>query len=217
MTPTAPNPNDGPDYWTRHSKRLDRVTHLLNRHVDDVAQTVADDLRGCSRVLELGAGTGLVTLALAPVVDELVATDLAPGMREILRQRLDEAGHSEVPVETEDATAIQSPDESFDGVVAANLVHLLPDPGAALREMRRVLRPGGRLAVPTFAHAETWRVRLLSRLARLGGFPIVTRFGGSTLAQSTAAAGFFVLRNDLVPGLFPIRYVLAERVEDETD
>lgn len=91
----------------------------------------------------------------------------------------------------------------------ANLLHLLPDPGRALDEARRVLGSGGLLAVPTFCHGETAVAQVVSRLLGLTGFPVVTRFVGDALHQLIGRHGFEVEEEILFPGLLPIRLVVA--------
>jgi SAM-dependent methyltransferase len=101
-------------------------------------------------VLELASGTGDVAEALAGRVARLLSTDLAPAMVEAARRRgLDGVEHRVM-----DMQAIDLPDASVDGVVSRFGYMLVPDPARALRETRRVLRPGGRLAFATWAPAQ---------------------------------------------------------------
>lgn len=174
-----------------------------------MADRVAESVRGSSRALEIAAGTGLVTTRIAGAVDSLVATDRSPEMLAILRARVAAAGLANVVVEEADAVALAFADRSFDALVAANLLHLLPDPGSALDEARRVLFPGGVLAAPTFCHGETAVARLVSRGLGLTGFPVATRFGGDALRRLVSRHGFAVEEEELFPGLLPIRLVLA--------
>lgn len=196
-------------YWRRHARRYDRVSLLLNRRLPRLARRIAEDLDGRGPVLELAAGTGLMTAALVKKVNDLVATDRSEAMLEVLKARFQ---NSMVTVRSEDALSVGSPDGSFEAVVAANLLHLLPEPLIMLREAHRVLRAGGLLAVPTFAHGETLLSRVVSRLLRLSGLVVSTRFAGTALADLVRSVGFDVLVDDLVPGILPIRYVLARRV-----
>lgn len=195
-------------YWRRHARRYDRVTLILNRRLPRLARRIAEDLNGRGPVLELAAGTGLLTTALVKTVHGLVATDRSEAMLEVLRARF---GASTVEVRPEDALSVGSQDGSFEAVVAANLLHLLPEPSVMLREAARVLRTGGLLAVPTFAHGETLLSRFVSRLLTLSGLSVTCRFAGTALAELVRSAGFNVLVDDLVPGILPIRYVLARK------
>jgi ubiquinone/menaquinone biosynthesis C-methylase UbiE len=100
-----------------------------------------------ARALEIGAGTGYFTLNLlrAGVVGEAVATDISPGMLGRLERSAEEFG---LQVETAACEAAELPfdDHSFDLVFGHAILHHLPDLGAAFREFRRVLRPGGVVA-----------------------------------------------------------------------
>ena len=116
------------------------------------------------RVLELGAGTGL-NLDLYPAeVEDLVLLEPDPHMAKRLRAA---AGASPRPASVSEAPAERLPfeDSSFDTVVSTLVFCTVPDPGAALSEVARVLRPGGRLLFVEHVRAEDpglarWQDRL---------------------------------------------------------
>jgi SAM-dependent methyltransferase len=129
--------------WDRHRAGIE----LMKTELTASLRRGLGDLRG-ARVLELGAGTGELAALLADDVGpggSLVATDVAEGMVELVRARL--AGVAQAEAAVVDAARIPYPDSSFDAVVFRMGLMLLPEPEPALQEMRRVLRPGGRLAV----------------------------------------------------------------------
>lgn len=96
---------------------------------------------------------------------------------------------------------------SFDAVVCANVLHLVPNLAGGLEAMKRVLRPGGRLVVPTYAHDETTSVRILSRLLALTGFPGDRRFTRASLQAAVEEAGFEVDAAETISGLLPVAFV----------
>jgi SAM-dependent methyltransferase len=100
-------------------------------------------------VLDLAAGTGDVMEAVAARGARVIATDLSPVMVEAARRR----GIPGVEHRVMDMQAIELPDASVDGVVSRYGYMLVPDPALALRETRRVLRPGRPLAFATWAPA----------------------------------------------------------------
>lgn len=101
-------------------------------------------------VLDLAAGTGDVTEALAVRQARVISTDLSPVMVEATRRR----GIPGVEHRVMDMQAIDLPDASVDAVVSRFGYMLVPEPERALRETRRVLRPGGALAFATWAPAK---------------------------------------------------------------
>jgi len=99
--------------------------------------------------LEIGAGTGFFTLNLALVgalAGPLHVTDLSPGMVEAAERNAKAAGLT-VTGAVADAEALPYPDDSFDLVIGHAVLHHIPDVEQALREMVRVLRPGGRFVI----------------------------------------------------------------------
>lgn len=185
---------------------------LLGRPLPRMLGLVAQEVRGAGAVLEVAAGTGLVTTAIAPVVHRVVATDYAGAMVRLLRERVRAAGVGNVECLERDVYALGLPPGSFDAVVCANVLHLLPDLEAALHAMRAVLRPGGTLVAPTYAHDETRSSRLVSRVLGATGFPGARRFTAASLSAAIAAAGLEVRRTETIPGLLPIAFVAAAAV-----
>lgn len=117
------------------------------------------------RVLEIGAGTGL-NLPLYPGdLDELVLTEPVAGMRARLERRA-RADGIRARVVAAGAGELPFPDASFDTVVSTMVLCTVPEPEAALAEVRRVLAPGGRLLFIEHVLAETPRLsRWQQRLA----------------------------------------------------
>jgi ubiquinone/menaquinone biosynthesis C-methylase UbiE len=95
--------------------------------------------------LELGCGTGFFTLnlKLGGVLDECAVTDLSAGMVEVAQRNAHALGF-EVAGRVADAERLPYPDDSFDLVAGHAVLHHIPDVELALREVLRVLRPGGR-------------------------------------------------------------------------
>lgn len=194
-------------YWDKHAKNYDRSMALLGRPMPRMVLLCCEAVRGADRVLEVAAGTGLVTLALAAAAREIVATDYSSAMVNALNQRVQAAGMKNVRCEQADIYALRSADGPFDAVVAANVLHLVPDLSGALTALRRVLRPGGRIIVPTYCHDETVLAWGVSRVLAATGFPGHRRFTAKSLQQAVEAAGVRVTRTETVPGLIPIGFL----------
>jgi SAM-dependent methyltransferase len=108
-------------------------------------------------VLELGAGPGDTGFAAAALVGErgrVVSTDFSPEMVEVARRRGAELGLDNVEYRVADAERIELEADSVDGVLCQSGYMLMADPAAALSETRRVLRPGGRLALSVWGAPE---------------------------------------------------------------
>ena len=126
------------------------------------------------RVLELAAGpgdTGLMAAQRIGPSGTLICTDVAQEMLDAARARAQELGLDNVEFKAMDAEWIDLPAADVDGVVCRFGYMLVADPAAALRETRRVLRPGGRvaLAVWTGAQDNPWNAVPREELRRLTG------------------------------------------------
>lgn len=196
-------------YWERNARRYDRSMRVLGGAMPAMISRLAVAVRGAERVLEVAGGTGLVTTALAAEARQVVATDYAEEMVRALEAKVRAAGLGNVQVARADLYALETPPASFEAVVAANVLHLVPDLPGALAALRGALRPGGVLLAPTYCHAETWRTRAVSRLLALTGFPGQRRFTLATLTEALTDAGARVTERELLPGLLPIGYVAA--------
>lgn len=136
--------------------------------------------RAAGRVLEIGMGTGLnLPFYDKGQVTALVGIDPAPQMHRMARRRSERAG---LPVELHALSAERLPLESssFDCVVCTYTLCTVPDPVAALAEMRRILRPGGRLlfaehGLAPDAAVVRWQRRIEPYWSRIAGGCHLTR------------------------------------------
>ncbi|ACO47098.2 methyltransferase domain-containing protein [Deinococcus deserti] len=157
-----------------------------------VARHVAVQARvePADKVLDVASGTGTVALELAARVGpsgQVVGTDLAPQMVEQARARAE--GTAGLRFELADATALHYPDASFDHVVCASGLFFMPDMGAALREWRRVLRPGGTVTFSSFGPGLLGDLPGLWRedLTTSGGTPVSPPLGRLPTVEAARA------------------------------
>ena len=138
------------------------------------------------RVLDLGAGDGANFAHFPASVTEVVAVEPEPYLRERAERA---ARQAPVPVAVVDGLADRLPleDASVDAAVAALVLCSVPDQGAALRELRRVIRPGGELRFYEHVLANERRLAGVQRFVEKSGFwPFIA--GGCHPARDTGAA-----------------------------
>jgi SAM-dependent methyltransferase len=142
-------------------------------------------------VLELGAGTGETGFEAAPLLGDdgrLVSTDFSAEMVEVARRRGSELGLGNVDYRVIDAERIELDSGSVDGVLCQSTYMLTGDPGAALAETRRVLRPGGRLAL------SVWGAPERNPSASIGGMILIER--GHLPVPEPGAPGVFSIASE---------------------
>jgi ubiquinone/menaquinone biosynthesis C-methylase UbiE len=133
-----------------HADRYDRwANRFFHRMYEGVAADVAAaGLRDGARVLDVGTGPGRVPLAIARARPGLAVEglDQSPEMIDQARRNAAEAGLADrVRFTVGDVAELPYGDASFDLIVSTMSQHHWPDPAAGLGELRRVLRPGGRI------------------------------------------------------------------------
>lgn len=134
------------DQFTRWARPFAELP--VHSEADGMARLLAAAaLEPHMRVLDTACGPGIVACAAAPFAAQVSGIDLTPAMIEQARLRQADKGLQNLDWRVGDATRLPFEAASFDVVMTRYSFHHMPDPGAALAEMKRVCRPGGRVVV----------------------------------------------------------------------
>lgn len=174
----------------------DRISQLYLREVDPRFAPVVENvirrsgLKPGQHVLDLGTGTGTVAMAAARLVGahgRVTAVDISPEMLMLAKRRAVELGLRNVEFHEGRAETIPGEDGVCDVVLASLSLMYVIDRGAAAREIRRVLRPGGRLVGAVWAGPDQCDIVLFQQTAgRFAPPPPVPGVGPGALADPTA-------------------------------
>lgn len=171
-------------------------------------------LRKTDTVLELGCGTGSTALLLAKNVGHITATDLSGAMLDVGRAKTGETDN----ITFQQTSIAEAPEGPFDSVMAFNLIHLIPDPDAALAQINARLKPGGLFISKTPCNPQR-RAPLGYRLLRLaiplmqlvGKAPFVNFMDVAAWDAKVTAAGFDIIESGNHPSHPPSRYLVARK------
>lgn len=172
--------------WERRRADMDRVTAPVREWM-----VSALGPQPGTTVLELAAGPGDTGFTVAPLLGErglLISSDFSPSMIEVARRRAAELGLSNVEHRVMDAERLELGDDSVDGAICRFGFMLMPDPGAAMAETRRVLRSEGRLVLAV------WRGPEQNPWVSIAGRVLVGR--GHAPPPAPGAPGMFTMAGD---------------------
>ena len=146
-------------------------------------------------VLELACGSGQLSLPLSGRVHLWEATDFSPAMIEEAKCH---PASVRLHFSVQDAASLPYGPETFDAVVIANALHIMPHPDRVMAEIRRVLRRGGLLFAPTFLHGKGRRLRVLGMKAV--GFRTYHDWDEAGFTAYLESQGFELLEHRTISG-----------------
>jgi ubiquinone/menaquinone biosynthesis C-methylase UbiE len=161
---------------------------------DELCRRIRKHLSHTDSVLELACGTGQLTYRLAGDVKLWTATDFSPKMVEEAKKQ---GKGANIEFNVADATALRYKDESFDVVVIANALHIMPEPDQALSEICRVLKQGGLLIAPTFVYDGNYNKLLIWMMEKVG-FHTFHKWKAGELKDFVASHGFTLQSGEVV-------------------
>ncbi|NBI11106.1 methyltransferase domain-containing protein [Colidextribacter sp. OB.20] len=199
-------------FWDRVAWLYDLVERS-NRAVNAAAAARAAGLvpKG-ARVLDCAAGTGEFSLAAAERAETVLCTDQSLPMLDRARKKAKKRGLTNITFARRDITALPDPDGSFDAVIAANVLHLLPQPEKAVEELWRVAAPGGRLILPTYLQGRVGTAYgTMIKIYQGVGFHYEHAFTPETYRMLLEGLGLAPVVLEVIPGRVPEGIALLEK------
>lgn len=191
------------NFWDKYAGRYDRFMRKDKAAYEELYALIRPAVDG-KIVLELAAGTGLIAKNIVHLARMIEATDASPGM--IAEARRDNAS-AKLHFSVQDMFSLPYADGTFDTVIAANALHVVPRPEKALDEIRRVLKADGVLIAPTFTHADnTLRGRIKAFLMKLAGLPLHSKWSSAEYLEFLRRNGWTVRKSTVLKASFPLTY-----------
>lgn len=189
-------------FWDKVSGCYDLIETVYNGKVyRGLGERVAEEIQKNDRVLECACGTGAISRYIAPKCKQLIATDLSKGM---LRQTAKKCRkYNNIKIRRADMTQLTCRDNRFDKVVAGNVIHLLEEPFAAIKELERVCKPGGKIIIPTYINASQEVNKLAVQLLELAGVNFKREFDIHSYRAFFADAGYQQVDYSIIYGRMP--------------
>ena len=186
-------------FWDKVSGVYDLFENIYNKSVyQSTGESVAKYIKNTDRVLECACGTGGISIFIAPVCKELLATDYSVGMLKQAKKKL--KNYDNIEYKMVDITDIEAEDNTFDIVVAGNVIHLLPDPQRAMKELTRVCKDGGRLVIPTYINGDEGTNKLAVKFLEKLGASFKCQFDAESYERFFEDMGYEHVTYEVVRG-----------------
>lgn len=138
------------NFWDKNAGRYDCFMRKGAAAYEQMYKLLRPVVRH-KTVLELATGTGVIAKNIVNSAAHIEATDASP---EMIAEAKRDNRSAKLHFSVQDMFHLPYADESFDVVIVANALHIVPEPEKALAEIRRVLKDDGVLVAPTFTHAD---------------------------------------------------------------
>ena len=198
------------DFWDKNAGRYDRFMRKDAAAYVQLYELLRPAVRH-KAVLELATGTGLIAKNIVNSAVHIEATDASPEM--IAEAKRDNCS-AKLHFSVQDMFHLPYADESFDAIIVANALHIVPEPEKALPEIRRVLKDDGILITPTFTHADnSFLGKGKAFFMKLAGFPLHSKWTSAEYLDFLRENGWTVQKSTVLKASFPLTY--AECVKSE--
>ena len=189
-------------FWDKVSGCYDFFEMVYNGKVyGGLGERIAEEIEQNDIVLECACGTGAISRRIAPKCKQLIATDFSKGM---LKQTAKNCRkYNNIVIKRADMTQLNCRNNRFDKVVAGNVLHLLEEPYAALKELERVCKTGGKIIVPTYINASSGVNKKAVRLLELAGANFKRQFDINSYKKFFEDAGYKNVDYYIVDGRMP--------------
>lgn len=198
------------NFWDKNAGRYDRFMRkdaAAYAHLYELLYPVVRH----KNVLELATGTGLIAKNIVSSTAHIEATDAS---REMIAEAQRDNCSAKLHFSVQDMFHLSYADGSFDVVIVANALHIVPEPEKALSEIRRVLKDDGVLVAPTFTHADNaFFGRVKAFFMKLAGFPLHSKWTSAEYLAFLRENGWTVRKSTVLKASFPLTY--AECVKSE--
>lgn len=182
--------DDNKNFWLRFARLYSPFMEKGNGQLyNQIASEVKPWLNKELTVLELACGSGQLSFRLAASAKHWEATDFSENMIAGAKKK---TRPQNLYFSVQNATKLPYADESFDTVMIANALHVMPEPDKAMAEIRRVLKPGGILFAPTFVHGEGNAYNIRMMLMNLIGFKTYSKWNSDEFTSYVQRQGFLV-------------------------
>lgn len=199
-------------FWDRIALFYDFFENVYNGKVyKNLGCEVAKAIDSTDFVLECACGTGMISRDIAKKCQRLISTDYSEKMLKKAKKKCKKFNNIEFS--RADIMQLEYDDNTFDKVVAGNVIHLLDEPYSALKELERVCREGGQMIIPTYINMEKkGKTNFFVRAIDKAGASFKQQFTYKTYQEFFEKAGYSHISFDIINGKMPCAIAIIKKV-----
>ncbi len=187
-------------FWDRIASFYDIAESLNGKVYREMLSMVTKLTPDGALVLDTAAGTGQLSIAAAKRASRVKCTDLSLPMLKQAKKNAAARGATNIDFESRNIFDLADDDNTYDVVMAGNVLHLLSDPECAVRELYRVTKPGGILLLPTFMNVKE---PVLIKLYKKIGFSPASDYDVGMYRDMLRNSGCGAIKTKLIKGFVP--------------
>jgi ubiquinone biosynthesis O-methyltransferase len=195
--------NKSKEFWDRASKNYDKTEERFEYIHSKSRENTKKYLNGSNIVLDYGCGTGTTSCEIANLVKEIHAIDISSKMIEIAKRKVVASKVENINFSQTDIFDKRYKKESFDVILAFNMLHTVADPQVVLQKIYELLKPEGLFISVTpclrdkMAFLVNIQIQLVRILCKIGVIPIpIRRLKSSELDDLVVNGGFQTIENE---------------------
>lgn len=198
-------------FWDKIAGLYDITESLNGKVYRSMLRGVRQIVPEGAKVLDCAAGTGELSVAASEKAESVVCTDLSLPMLEQARKKCARLGIENIRFEERDIFNMPDEDETYDIVMAGNVLHLIDNPEAAVKELYRVTKKGGKLILPTFVHRGA-KTKALINLYKKFGFNPAYDFTAESYSKMLNECKLGPVKVTFVDGIIPLAFGVMKKV-----
>ena len=188
--------------WDRFAPVYSLAMKSQKNIYDYMYSHIREKVKG-KNVLELATGPGLIAKHVADAADRMIATDFSPDM---IAQAEKGGNPPNLTFEIADASDLHYKDKTFDVVIIANALHVIPNPEKVLSEIDRVLKSGGTLIAPNFIERKISKPNFWQKLLDSLGVKFEHQWTSEQYKSFLESNGWTITASEVVPGRIDLMY-----------
>jgi ubiquinone/menaquinone biosynthesis C-methylase UbiE len=199
------------NYWNKKASDYDNHLKKSENAYLKIIELIKKESSESQTLLDIGTGTGEIPIALSDNVGKIIATDFSQEMISIANLKIKKLNINNITFQVQDCYNLSYSDEMFDIIVASNLLHILDKPEQFLNSIKRLLKKNGKLIVPTYLHNESIKTKIISKILKLKGHPINTRFESKSMIEFITKCGYNLEKSVFIESIMPMLFVVVTK------